>query len=423
METFAGALTFVLPLFILLIAVEFIVAKVRKKEVINLVDTVSSLSSGITNALFKILGLTVYIFSYEFLLQHIAFFQISSKALEYFVCFLVLDSYVYWWHRWRHRYNILWNEHLIHHSSEEYNLPVALRQTIADFVNPAAFLLAPAALFSISMEVLTLIGVVMLFGGFWYHTTLIDKMGFLEKIIVTPSHHRIHHAINPIYIDKNFGGILIIWDKMFGTFQEELPDIKPVYGVTRPVQTWNPIKINFLHLSLLAKDAWRTASIRDKFRIWFMPTGWRPSDVAEKYPVPYIKNVSSMEKYNPPVSTYLKAWACIQLVATFLLMMFMITQMASFSKYDIMIYSAFIFLSVYSYTSLMDKTNSAWVFELVRLTFGIGIIRYYGDWFGLNDFVPQGNAVVATYFAAALLASIAFEYLEFRKDSRVRMAI
>ena len=104
-------------------------------------------------------------------------------------------------------------------------------------------------------------------------------MGFLENIIVTPSHHRVHHAINPEYIDKNYGQIFIFWDKLFGTFQKELPHVKPVYGITRPVRTWNPIKINFQHLWLLISDAWHTASWRDKLRIWFMPTGWRPADV------------------------------------------------------------------------------------------------------------------------------------------------
>jgi sterol desaturase/sphingolipid hydroxylase (fatty acid hydroxylase superfamily) len=114
-------------------------------------------------------------------------------------------------------------------------------------------------------------------------------MGFLEHILVTPSHHRVHHAINKEYMDKNLSQIFIFWDKLFGTFQQELDDVKPIYGVTRPVKTWNPVKINFIHLWLLMKDAWRTKNIKDKFRIWFMPTGWRPEDVKQKYPVIILK--------------------------------------------------------------------------------------------------------------------------------------
>ena len=415
METFAGALKFVLPIFLLLIIIEMIAAKWKNKDVIKSMDTVSSLSSGLTNTLFKILGITVYLFTYDFLLQHFTLFKAESKVLQYCIAFITIDFYAYWWHRWRHEYNILWNEHLIHHSSEEYNLPVALRQTLSDIVNPATFLLLPAAIFGVSMDVIVVLGVVMLFGGFWYHTQLIGKMGLLEKIIVTPSHHRIHHAINPIYIDKNYGGILIIWDKLFGTFQEELPDVKPVYGLTRPVQTWNPIKINFLHISLLIQDAWHTASVWDKFRIWFMPTGWRPADVAEKYPVQSVKDAYSMHKYMPAVSIYLKVWAWTQLNITFLLMIFLILQLAIIPKTGIFVYGSFIFLTVYSYTSLMDKSRYAWLFEIVRLIYALLIIILYDGWFALDNFIPRGTTIVLGYFIFSAIVSLAFHYFEFRK--------
>jgi sterol desaturase/sphingolipid hydroxylase (fatty acid hydroxylase superfamily) len=419
METFANALKFVVPIFFLLIITEMILAKWRKKDVIKSMDTVSSLSSGLTNTLFKILGLTVYVFTYDFLLQHFTLFTVQSIALQYFIAFITLDFYVYWWHRWRHQYNLLWNEHVIHHSSEEYNLPVALRQTISDFLNPATFLLLPAAFFGISLDVIIALGVVMLFGGFWYHTQLIDKMGFLEKIIVTPSHHRIHHAINPIYIDRNYGGILIIWDKLFGTFQEELPDVKPVYGITRPVMTWNPIRINFLHLSLLIKDAWHTTNLWDKFRIWFMPTGWRPADVVEKYPVPYTMDTNKQEKYMPSVSIYLKVWAWIQLIVTSVLMLFLISYIAAIPKSAIFVYASFIFLSVYSYTSLMDKSRYAWLTEMVRLIYALTIINFYGGWFMLDSVLPEATIILSIYFIFSAIVSLAFEYFEFKSIAKL----
>ena len=414
METFAGALKFVLPIFILLMVIELIVAKYKKKDVIKSMDAVSSLSSGLTNILFKTLGLTVYVFSYDFLLQHFVLFKVQSIALQYFIGFIVLDFYVYWWHRWRHQYNILWNEHLIHHSSEEYNLPVALRQTISDIVNPATFLLLPAAIFGVSLDVIIVLGVVMLFGGFWYHTQLIDKMGFLEKIIVTPSHHRIHHAINPIYIDRNFGGILIVWDKLFGTFQAELPDEKPVYGLTRPVNTYNPININFQHITLLMKDAWRTSNILDKFRIWFMPTGWRPADVVEKYPMHSTKDPEKQEKYMPSASIYLKVWSWTQLNTTFLLMMFLILQIVVIPKTALFVYASFIFITVFSYTSLMDKSRYASLLEIVRCSFAFGIIYFYNGWFALDNFIPQGTTILSIYFILSALVSFAFQYFEFK---------
>ncbi len=422
METFAGALKFVLPMFLLLIATEMIVAKWRNKAVIQCMDTVSSLSSGITNMLKQILGVTIYIVTYDFLLRHFAVFEIQSVALHYIIGFISIDFYAYWSHRWAHRINFLWNRHVIHHSSEEYNLPVALRQTISDFVNVYTFLLLPAAIFGIPSDVLVVLAVVMLFGGFWYHTQLIGKMGFLEKIIVTPSHHRIHHAINPEYIDKNFGGLLIIWDRLFGTFQPELPDVKPVFGITRPVQTWNPIKINFLHLSLLIKDAWRTSSFWDKLRIWFMPTGWRPADVAAKYPVVYTQDVHQREKYMPPSSIYLKVWAWVQLLTTFVLLLFMVTQIAVIPKSAVFVYAGFIFLSVYSYTSLMDRSRYAWLFELLRMTAAFAIVNLYGGWFTLDSIIPQGTIIVGSYLVLSMVASLAFSNFEFSENPRWKTA-
>ena len=144
-------------------------------------------------------------------------------------------------------------------------------------------------------------------------------MGFLEKIIVTPSHHRVHHAINKEYLDKNLSQIFIIWDKLFGTFQEELKEVPPVYGITRPVRTWNPIKINFQHVWLLMKDAWRTRSWKDKFTLWFKPTGYRPADVMEKFPVYKIEDVYHFDKYAPRASKALQVWSWIQMTVVLLL--------------------------------------------------------------------------------------------------------
>lgn len=416
METFSKGIQFVLPVFIVLILSEMIISKISNKQVFNIMDSVSSLSSGITNVLKRVLGLTIYIITYDFLVEHLAVFHFKSSALQYVIGFFAIDFYVYWNHRWRHRYNLLWNDHVIHHSSEEYNLPVALRQTIGDFADIYFFLIIPAAIFGIPSNVMSVLAVVMLFGGFWYHTQLIGKLGFLEKIIVTPSHHRIHHAINPIYLDRNFGGILIIWDKLFGTFQEELPEEKPIYGITRQVSTWNPIKINFIHILLLIKDAWRTNNLKDKFRIWFMPTGWRPSDVIEKYPVSYIKDVYHQEKYMPASSNYLKAWSLTQLTVTFLIMMFLIVQLVEISKPGIFVYGFFIFYSVYCYTSLMDRDKYAWILELVRCIIAFSIINYYGDWFTLNKFLPLGTTILSVYFIISTFVSIAFEYFEFKNN-------
>ena len=225
-----------------------------------------------------------------------------------------LDFADYVVHLIDHKINFFWNSHIIHHSSEEFNLACALRQSVSVFVRLFLILLFPAATLGVPAEVIAIVAPLHLFAQFWYHTQHIGKMGFLEKIIVTPSHHRVHHAINKEYLDKNLGQIFIFWDKLFGTFQEELSTVKPVYGITRPVHTWNPIKINFMHLGLLTKDALRTKSWWDKLRIWFMPTGWRPADVVAKYPVYKIEDVYHFEKHKSQESKILFVWSWIQLI-------------------------------------------------------------------------------------------------------------
>jgi hypothetical protein len=177
----------------------------------------------------------------------------------------------------------------------------------------------PAAVFGVPTNVIAVIAPLHLFAQLWYHTCHIKKMGWLEHIIVTPAHHRVHHAINPEYLDKNFGQIFIFWDKLFGTFQEEREDIPAVYGITIPVRTWNPIKINFTHLWLLIKDAWHTQSWKDKFRIWLMPLGWRPSDVVDTYPIYKIEDVYHFTKYETNASKSLKIYLWFQLFSLLLI--------------------------------------------------------------------------------------------------------
>jgi len=313
METYGKILLIAMPIFLFLVLFEKWFGWYKGKDTVRNMDMISSLSSGITNVTKDVLGLSFVILSYPFFLKHFALTSIQSSIVVYFIAFISLDFAGYWVHRLQHVTNFFWNGHIVHHSSEEFNLACALRQSISAIVRTFAIFLLPAALLGVPAQVIAVIAPLHLFAQFWYHTQHIDRMGFLEKIIVTPSHHRVHHAINPQYIDKNYGQIFIFWDKLFGTYQEELKDVPPVYGITRPVRTWNPLKINFMHAWLLIKDAWLTKNWKDKLRIWIMPTGWRPADVIDKYPVYKISDVYHFEKYNPKSSTSMSIWCWLQL--------------------------------------------------------------------------------------------------------------
>lgn len=407
METYGKILLIAMPAFLGLVLFEKWYGSFKNKDTVRNMDMISSLSSGVTNVTKDVLGLSLAIISYPFLAKNLALVHVNSSFLVYLIAFLALDFAGYWVHRIQHINNFFWNGHIVHHSSEEFNLACALRQSISSIVRIFIIFLLPAALFGVPAEVIGVVAPLHLFAQFWYHTQHINKMGFLEKIIVTPSHHRVHHAINPEYMDKNYGQIFIFWDRWFGSFQEELPDVKPVYGITRPVRTWNPIRINFQHVWLLIKDAWLTQSWKEKFTLWFKRTGYRPADVALKYPVYKINDVYDFEKYDPPAPFRLQVWSWIQLMIILLMVSYLFGNIAYINQLDgsyIFWYGGFIFLSVYSLTDLMDLNRSALAWEGIRMTAGLWILWYQQqDWFGASTFFSPAIYVLTGYFILSFL--------------------
>ncbi len=414
METYALALTYAIPGFVILIVIEYLCSKWMGYEVNRSMDTIASLSSGMTNTLKDLIGLAVVIVSYSWMVDRIALTSIQSITWIYIIAFVLIDFASYWSHRWNHEINLMWNRHIVHHSSEEFNLSCALRQSISGIVGVYFFLSIPMALLGIPAQVIAIVGPLHLFAQFWYHTRLINRMGFLEHVIVTPSHHRVHHAINPEYIDKNYAAIFIIWDKLFGTFQEEQDDIPPVYGVKKAVSTWNPFLINYQHMWLLIKDAWRANRWIDKLKIWFMPTGWRPSDVNEKYPVEVIENVFQQVKYEPQASNSLKYWSWFQLIFNNLLIYYALVHIAEFSCFDLLMYTIFIGLSIFAYTSLMDRDLIAVIAEVVKAILGFTLIIRAGSWFGAEEYISGANIGISLYILFSFFATFYFSLGEKR---------
>jgi sterol desaturase/sphingolipid hydroxylase (fatty acid hydroxylase superfamily) len=417
METYGKILLIATPAFLLLVLFEKWYGWYRGKETVRTLDMVSSLSSGITNATKDVLGLSIIVISYDWLVQHLAIVHVPAGFWTYLIAFLALDFSGYCVHRLSHEYNVLWNNHIIHHSSEDFNLACALRQSISSIVRIFAVFLLPAALLGVPGQVIAIVAPLHLFAQFWYHTEHIGKMGILEKVIVTPSHHRVHHAINPQYLDKNYGQIFIFWDQLFGTYQPELEEVPPVYGITRPVRTWNPIKINFMHLWLLIQDAWRARSWKDKIRIWFMPTGWRPADVATNHPVHKIQDIYHFNKYETSTAPGIKAWSIIQLICTLLLVSFLFGNIASIGSPGIFLYGAFIFLQVYAFTELMDLSSWAWLWESLKAALGMYILVSTGTWFGLDQLVPGAVWMVGSYLLLSLFISIYLSQFHYRTHS------
>jgi alkylglycerol monooxygenase len=422
METYGKILLYAMPSFLVLVLFEKWWGWRKGNDTVRTNDMLSSLSSGMTNVTKDVLGLSVVIISYGWLLTKVAMVHVPSGWATYLIAFIALDFAGYWVHRIAHEYNLFWNNHIVHHSSEEFNLACALRQSISSIVKIFAIFLLPAAFLGVPQNVIAIVAPLHLFAQFWYHTQHIGRMGLLEKIIVTPSHHRVHHAINAEYLDKNYGQIFIFWDKLFGTYQEEMPNVPAVYGVTRPVQTWNPIKINFMHLWLLIKDAWRAERLEDKLKIWFMPLGWRPADVAERYPVEKIKDVYHFQKYDPANVKGLMAWSWVQMLVLLLFLSYLFGNIGKIGSPNIFIYGAFIFLTVYALTDLMDKNFYSIMWETLRSGFGIYIILSQGDWFGASAYFASIRSILLFYFILSTAAAVYFAMKQQKEESRIRIA-
>ncbi len=411
-----------MPAFLLLVLFEKWYGWRKGHDTVRNMDMISSLSSGVTNVTKDVVGLYIVILSYPFLVSNLSLVTIPNTLVVYIIAFFALDFAGYWVHRLQHVNNFFWNGHIVHHSSEDFNLACALRQSISSIAKIFAIFLLPAALLGVPGQVIAVVAPLHLFAQFWYHTQHINRMGFLEKIIVTPSHHRVHHAINPEYIDKNYGQIFIFWDKWFGTFQEEKPDIPPVYGITRPVRTWNPIRINFQHVWLLVKDAWRTKNWKDKFTLWFKPTGYRPADVAVKYPVYKIEDVYHFEKYETRTSPAFNSWCWVQLTMILLFTSYLFGHIAIINSLDtnyIFWYGGFIFLSVYALTDLMDRNSSALAWEVLRSGLGMYFIYQQNDWFAATSYSSFIAQALIIYFITSVIITAAFVILHRKEDNSI----
>ena len=420
MELYAQVLNYAIPFFLVLILIEYSVSRRRGITTFRSFDTISSLSSGLTNSIKDVLGLTVIIISYSWLYDQIAIIALPKSWWMYVIAFVGLDFAGYWSHRFEHRINLLWNRHIIHHSSEEFNLACALRQPVSTIFAVFFFLLIPTAFLGVSPDVIAIVAPLHLFAQFWYHTRLIDRMGWLETWLVTPSHHRVHHAINQHYLDKNFSQVFIVWDRWFGTFQEELRDVPPVYGVKRAVKTWNPFLINVQHFWLMVKDFWRTQNWTDKLKIWVMPTGWRPQDVETKFPVDYVEHASDQVKYDSASSALKVAWSWVQLIATLLLTGYLFNTIADHTFVELLIYGLFLMLTIFSYTSVMDQSKIAIPAELLKLSFVIYSLTTLGGWFGIDAYIPFGTGIVIGYVVLSLVMTL---YLLLQKEERVGVLI
>ena len=408
MDTYANILLITIPIFLVLIMAEISYGAWKNDLKHSYMDTISSLSSGFTNLMVDILGLGIIIFSYPFFYERLKVIELEESIFLYFIAFVCVDFASYCHHRLKHSINIFWNMHVIHHSSEEFNLACALRQSITNNLGIGILFLVPAALLGVPPKMISILGPLHLFGQFWYHTRHIGKLGWLEYILVTPSQHRVHHAINKEYIDKNLAAIFCIWDRAFGTFQEELDDVPCVYGTLKPVRTWNPILINFQHLWFLTQDAWYTSSIKDKFKIWFMPTGWRPKDVVKTIPRSKVENVFNQEKYKFEYTLIHKIFVGFHFLVLNIVLFIFLSSFADLSFSDKTGYFLLIFSTIFSFSSVMDGYKWSINFEFIRIFLGM-LVLYFQAELSITD-----NSSMTMFLSCYLIVSAILNLLILR---------
>lgn len=276
MPDFPNIILYAIPFFILAMLLELYASTKMSLRTYEGKDAFSSIAMGLGNVFLGFLSKALVLLVFFYIYDHFRLFTIPITWWSFVLLFFLDDFSYYWFHRISHECRIFWASHVVHHSSQHYNLSTALRQTWSGgFYTFIFWLWLPLVGFHPAMILLQMS--VSLLYQFWIHTETIDKMPkWFEAVMNTPSHHRVHHGSNPLYLDRNHAGILIIWDKLFGTFQPELKEEKVVYGLVKNIETYNPVKIAFLELWYLFKDTTSgTKTFRQRINYLIKPPGWK----------------------------------------------------------------------------------------------------------------------------------------------------
>ncbi|HUR88702.1 MAG TPA: lysoplasmalogenase family protein [Ramlibacter sp.] len=304
------------PVFLLMIGIEFAYGLVKGRNTYRLNDAVTSISLGmlsqVTQVFTKLVRIGIYAAIYGWVAQwHNDAFWMSGYG--WLLALVFYDFCYYWLHRLGHESAVLWAAHVVHHQSQDYNLSTALRQTSSGALLGWIFYV-PMAIAGVPPLVFGVVAMIDLLYQFWVHTEHVPKLGGFDRWFCSPSNHRVHHAVNDRYVDRNYGGMLIVWDRLFGSFEEESE--KCVYGTRSSLESWDPLWANAEVYWALAKDSWHARNWLDKLRVWIKPPGWRPADVAARFPKEPF-DIAKVKVYAPPLTKPL-AWFA---VAQFLLML------------------------------------------------------------------------------------------------------
>lgn len=386
-----------MPYFFGMIVLEWIILFLKGKGP-RINDGMMSVAHGLIMSLSELLAAGILFSGYMYIYKNHCIYKLPwDSTFTWIVAALAIDFCYYWVHRAAHEIHILWAAHQVHHSSEEYNLSTALRQSVFQawgawpFYLPMAFFIPPQH--AIIHKELNLLY------QFWIHTEIVDNLGPLEYILNTASHHRVHHGANRYCLDKNYAGVLIIWDRLFGTFEKERKDMKITYGLVDQPQFFNPIRHQLFYYGKVIEKARSMDNWSDFFAAFWKGPGWFPG-TERLGDITFVEEEPVREVYNPQKTPFLHLYTIAHFVITVIASDALARAMQDMSQSNSILVIAYLIWSLTSLGILYDKNSWSWVGELLRCSVSLVFFEHIAPF----TMVPEvylkamytGSAVVAT---------------------------
>lgn len=396
----------VLPFFYLAVYLDYAISRAQGRSDYELKDTVTSLGVSIMMSALGVVSIVVRIGIYTLVYTHIALGDWSTANPWTWVVGLLLYDFTYYWqHRMGHEWNLLWSSHVVHHSSDRFNLATALRVPSASMHFWTWAFALPLAIAGIPPAVYAVASLLNLLYQFWIHTERVGSMGWFDCWFGSPSNHRVHHGVNDRYLDKNYGGILMCWDRMFGTFEDERADDPVRYGTRAPVKSWNPLWINLDTFWALCRDAWAARSWRDKLSIWWRAPGWRPADVAARDPKPAF-DLGQHRHFDTATPSALGHYALVQIALLPAQLVHLIAIAGWLPLWPELAYASYLSLTTVALGLLLNP-DLRWrrvglALEVIRLMLSL-LMALSGAWFGNLALAGWAMWAVVAVAAASLI--------------------
>ena len=391
---------YVIPVFLATILLEVAIAHYKGRKLYNLPDAITSMHIGMLSQLIGVFTKLANIGLYIVVHQQ---FSTGSWSLEspllWVIALVMYDFFYYWKHRMGHEVSVLWAAHIAHHSSEYFNLSTALRQSSTGALFSWMFYI-PMAVVGVPPKMFITVALIDLLYQYWVHTELIGKLGWMEKIFVTPSNHRVHHGQNDYCIDVNYGGIFIIWDRLFGTYADERDDEKVCFGVRKPLNSLNPVWANLHYYVELWQRSRQAHGLRAKMDVWFGPPGgWTDQPLNHFEPLAF-------KRFDVPTPKPLLRYAVAHYVVLFAVLAHFLAVFPVMSAAQAGLYALWVVCGLTALCLMMQgKRLGRWL-ELARLLVAATSVAVQPQWFGSELAAPLQIAIAAAALASLVWVSL-----------------